>query len=207
MSGECDDSRRHPGGAVVASAAMERESAPARNRPRRSCRVHAPGGSDAPGGARCRCRRDRVVCAVQRTVTSAGGRRTAGTGVRSRRRSGRSVDPQPLAESSSSPGPALARWEVDGVEHIGRVGLEARGRAGETVRIWVDETGDYMPVPRTGIENALAALGAALAILVLGTVACALTLFGVHVEMNRQRLSRWDRKWQEAGRLPGWPIG
>ncbi|MCD2140301.1 Rv1733c family protein [Rhodococcus pyridinivorans] len=115
--------------------------------------------------------------------------------------------PNPLAESSSSPGPALARWEVDGVEHIGRVGLEARGRAGETVRIWVDETGDYMPVPRTGIENALAALGAALAILVLGTVTCALTLFGVHVEMNRQRLSRWDRKWQEAGRLPGWPIG
>ncbi|MFV9427684.1 MULTISPECIES: hypothetical protein [Rhodococcus] len=58
----------------------------------------------------------------------------------------------------------------------------------------VDETGNYMPVPRTGTENAVTALGAALVILVLGTVACSLTLFGVHVVMNRQRLSRWDRK-------------
>ncbi|MGX7726203.1 Rv1733c family protein [Rhodococcus sp. 5G237] len=114
--------------------------------------------------------------------------------------------PDPLAESSPHFDSVLARWEYDGVEYIGRVGLEGRGRTGETVRIWVDETGDYMPVPRTGTENAVAALGAALVILVLGTVACALTLFGVHVEMNRQRLSRWDRKWQEAGRLPGWPI-
>ncbi|WP_349536385.1 Rv1733c family protein [Rhodococcus rhodochrous] len=114
--------------------------------------------------------------------------------------------PNPLAESASSPGPALARWEVDGVEHIGRVGPEARGHTGETVRIWVDATGDYMPVPRSGTENALAALGAALAIVVLGTVTCALTLFGIHVVMNRQRFSRWDRKWQETGRLPGWPI-
>jgi len=114
--------------------------------------------------------------------------------------------PNPLAESASSPGPALARWEVDGVEHIGRVGLETRGHTGETVRIWVDATGNYMPVPRSGTENALAALGAALAIVVLGTVTCALTLFGIHVVMNRQRFSRWDRKWQETGRLPGWPI-
>jgi len=115
--------------------------------------------------------------------------------------------PDPSAESSPHFDSVLAQWEYDGVEYISRVSLEGRGRTGETVRMGVDETGNYMPVPRTGTENAVTALGAALVILVLGTVACSLTLFGVHVVMNRQRLSRWDRKWQEAGRLPGWPIG
>ncbi|WP_245207935.1 hypothetical protein [Rhodococcus gordoniae] len=75
------------------------------------------------------------------------------------------------------------------------------------MRIRVDEKGDYMPAPRTGTENAIAALGAALAFLILETVGCVLTLLGIHGVVNRHRISQWHREWQDTRRLPGWPIG
>ncbi|UTT46810.1 Rv1733c family protein [Rhodococcus gordoniae] len=113
----------------------------------------------------------------------------------------------PMAEYSSRLEPVLARWEVEGVEHTGLVGLDSRGETGETVRIRVDEKGDYIPASRTGTENAIAALGAALAFLILETVGYVLTLLGIHGVVNRHRISQWHREWQDTRRLPGWPIG
>jgi len=113
----------------------------------------------------------------------------------------------PLSENASRIGPMIARWDVEGTEHTGLVDLGTRVEAGETVRIWVDEAGDYMSAPRTGSENAIAALGTALAVLILGVVGCTLTLLGLHGVMNRHRMARWQQEWQQARRLPGWPIG
>ena len=113
----------------------------------------------------------------------------------------------PVSETSTGLAPVLARWEAAGTEHTGRVRLETRAEAGETVLIWVDEDGKYRPAPRTGTENAIAALGTALAFLVLGTAGCALVLFGLHWVMNRHRIVRWQQEWQQVRRSPGWHIG
>ena len=112
-----------------------------------------------------------------------------------------------VPESSSVPEPVRARWEVDGIEHTGQVGLETRARVGETVRIWVDEAGNYIPAPQTGTENAIAAFGTASAFLALGAMGCVVTVLGVHGVMNRHRMARWQQEWQQVRRIPGWPLG
>ncbi|MFC9557786.1 hypothetical protein ACFTWF_44060 [Rhodococcus sp. NPDC056960] len=100
-----------------------------------------------------------------------------------------------------------ARWVVDGAEHTGLIDTGVGARAGQTVMVWVNDQGNYMDAPNTGTENALDAVGAALAFLVLGTGGGGLLLIGFHCLMAKRRAAGWAREWRSIGRSPGASAG
>ncbi|MCZ4586043.1 hypothetical protein [Rhodococcus opacus] len=79
-------------------------------------------------------------------------------------------------------------------------------RAGQTVTVWVDEGGNYIQAPPTGTDNAIGAISAALAFLMLGTVGCGLLLLGIHWLLATSHRSQWQREWQSPGHIPRWPV-
>ena len=77
---------------------------------------------------------------------------------------------------------------VDGADRTSIVDTGIGARAGQTVTVWVDENGNYMQAPNTSTDNAIRAIGAALAVLALGTVGCGLLLIGTSNLVPRSEL-------------------
>ncbi|WP_430336034.1 Rv1733c family protein [Rhodococcus sp. ACT016] len=118
--------------------------------------------------------------------------------------------PQPLVSTAASAANrvehAHARWSVNGVTHTGLVTADSGAKAGQTVPIWIDPVGDNVRAPRSGLDNALAAVGAAVGVWAAGSTGCVLVVLGLHWQANRHRLRQWQREWDGLDRRTGWSL-
>jgi len=96
-----------------------------------------------------------------------------------------------------------ARWTApNGTARTGDVAAPESAQAGRTVRIWVDESGAQTGPPlRAQQATGQAALAAALAPFVLGTVLLCTVSVAVYI-LDRRRLASWAADWRSAG--PRW---
>ncbi|MFZ2172980.1 MAG: hypothetical protein WAW17_02885 [Rhodococcus sp. (in: high G+C Gram-positive bacteria)] len=120
-------------------------------------------------------------------------------------------DAQPAPGDNAARSPdgkdrAAARWTVDGTEHSGDVQAESGMKAGATVIVWVDPNGDLADAPRTGVENAVLAVGAAVSAWASASALCLGLLLLARWLAGRHRLAQWDREWEQIGKKPGWPV-
>jgi hypothetical protein len=90
-----------------------------------------------------------------------------------------------------------ARWTApDGTVHVGEVPAASGARAGSTVRIWIDSSGNVTTEPLTGAQMLDRTLAAVLfAPIVLGIVLLSLAAI-VRRMFERLRLSRWEAAWE-----------
>lgn len=85
-----------------------------------------------------------------------------------------------------------ARWSAAGVDHSGTVPAPSTAKTGDSIDIWVDQSGEHVGAPPSGSRAAVDGATTAVAIW-LGISAAAATLFAVtRAACNRIRLARWD---------------
>jgi hypothetical protein len=96
-----------------------------------------------------------------------------------------------------------ARWTApDGTARSGDVPAAASARAGSTVRIWVNRSGDQTGPPlRDEQTTGQAAMASMLAPFVLGTVLISAVSLAVYI-LDRRRLASWAAEWRTTG--PRW---
>jgi hypothetical protein len=96
-----------------------------------------------------------------------------------------------------------ARWTApDGTGHRGDVAAPASARAGSTVRIWVNQSGDQTGPPlRDEQTTGQAALASVLAPFTLGAVLICAVSLAVYV-LDQRRLASWAAEWRTIG--PRW---
>ena len=85
-----------------------------------------------------------------------------------------------------------ARWTAGGAEHTGAVKAQSTPKTGDTIEIWVDNTGTQVPAPTTTTR---AAAEAAMGPLVLWicVAAIAATMFtATRAVCDRIRFTRWQ---------------
>ncbi|WP_333778266.1 Rv1733c family protein [Streptomyces sp. IBSBF 3136] len=96
------------------------------------------------------------------------------------------------------------RWTApDGTPRTGRAPVESGLRAGARVALWQDEQGRITAGrPTGGVEGAAQAglFGAAAALAVAAPACLAGAVARAH--LDRRRLARWDREWEQVG--PRW---
>jgi hypothetical protein len=99
--------------------------------------------------------------------------------------------------------PVPARWfGPRGQARSGEVSVPAGSRAGHTVQVWVDSSGQVTGPPLLGAELARRVVGAeVLAPLALGVVLVCLACV-VRWLLNRRRLRDWEADWASIG--PRW---
>ncbi|MFC0448842.1 hypothetical protein [Rhodococcus jostii] len=114
-----------------------------------------------------------------------------------------------LADTTPAPrskGPAPAQWTANGTTHTGQVQTDPEAKSGQTISVWIDQVGNLVDPPTTGTENALAAVGSALAVWTTISSFFLLMLFGIRWAGTRYRMTQWDREWRNLGKAPGWPV-
>lgn len=120
-------------------------------------------------------------------------------------------DPRPEVLNASTSAPetrdyAQARWTTDGAVHEAKILTNPGAKSGDTTNIWVDADGVLAAAPRTGTENAVLAIGAAVTVLAMSSAGSLLVYLGVHWAVSRNRMTLWDREWAQVGKSPGWPV-
>jgi hypothetical protein len=130
-------------------------------------------------------------------------------------RAERAWRPAPAVLLQAAPGPmmsdngdnywlewAKARWTYGGRTHTGEVPARSGSRAGSTVRVWLDRSGNVQPPPLTAaaarqrITVTVSFTLASLALLLVG-----LALLGRNL-LDRRRLRDWEADWLSTG--PQW---
>lgn len=99
--------------------------------------------------------------------------------------------------------PVLARWRLaDGSARQGEVYVHYDAKAGATVTIWVDETGNASEPPMTPEGAAIDAIVLALLLWSGVTGAMALLYLATRFVHKRIRLHQWAREWEQIS--PDW---
>src|SRR4051812_1930322 len=98
--------------------------------------------------------------------------------------------PQQILRTGTTTVPA--RWTAAGAEHTGAVSAQSTAKAGDTLEIWVDDTGAQVPAPaptsRAAVEAAMGAV-----VLWICAAAIAATLFTLtRAVCDRIRFTRWQ---------------
>ncbi|RZL82437.1 MAG: hypothetical protein EOP32_11420 [Rhodococcus sp. (in: high G+C Gram-positive bacteria)] len=102
---------------------------------------------------------------------------------------------------------ATAQWTApDGTLQSTDVETRPGAHRGDTVSVWIDPNGHVVDEPRSGLENAAIAVGAALSVWATAAVGSFLLLSGIRWVNTRSRMRQWDREWNDVGRTPGWPV-
>jgi hypothetical protein len=109
-----------------------------------------------------------------------------------------SHDGSPPARSA----PAIARWSGrDATVHTGTVYADEGTRAGQTIRIWIDDRGFLAGPPGRRSPSSDAAMAA-----VLTMAGIAAGLAGIRRiigwQLDRRRMRAWQLEWMSVG--PGW---
>ncbi len=98
--------------------------------------------------------------------------------------------------------PTLARWTVDGREHVGDVPAAAGSSAGSAVTVLVNRAGQVqLPPPTAGQVRGRVISATAIA---LGAIAVVLAAAAwlARLVLNRRRLAGWETAWLAVG--PRW---
>ncbi len=95
-----------------------------------------------------------------------------------------------------------ARWSVDRHQYQGRVPVGPGLAKGAHVQIWVDASGRVAPDPPDRSRSTLDGAGVGIGVGVGVTLAAGLAWWTVLALLNRRRLARWEREWQQVG--PRW---
>ncbi|QTJ71203.1 hypothetical protein HYG77_37890 (plasmid) [Rhodococcus sp. ZPP] len=101
---------------------------------------------------------------------------------------------------------ARARWSLQTIAHTGEVPAPPDARAGETVNVWLNSSGEPVAAPATNTETAAAAVSTAVVIWAAGASGAAVLLCGVHAATTRHRMTQWDAEWNELDKPPGWHV-
>ena len=85
-----------------------------------------------------------------------------------------------------------ARWSAGGAEHTGAVKAPSTTNTGDSIEIWVDDTGAQVPAPTPTTRAAVEAVTGA-GVIWVSVAAAAATLFAVtRTVCDRIRFSRWQ---------------
>ncbi len=108
----------------------------------------------------------------------------------------------PLFQASLEP-LVLARWRApDGTSRTGEVYVPGGARAGRTVQVWTNGSGQLTPSPlQPGDVVEGTAVAASLATIAVGAVLALLGLLA-RWAIDRRRLAAWDARWAATG--PQW---
>ena len=96
-----------------------------------------------------------------------------------------------------------ARWTApDGTPRTGEIYAPVGAKAGSTVTVWADRSGQLTPIPlQPGDVGEEIALAASLATVAVAAVLAAIGLSARWV-LDRRRLAAWDARWKATG--PQW---
>ncbi|MBO0821569.1 MAG: hypothetical protein J2P26_12055, partial [Nocardiopsaceae bacterium] len=98
---------------------------------------------------------------------------------------------------------AQVRWTArDGQVRTGEELVPAGARAGMTVRVWLDGTGQLSEAPLTDTQVADQAYLTGMAVVLLFAVATAAAGILSHRALDRRRMAAWEAEWRGAG--PRW---
>jgi hypothetical protein len=90
---------------------------------------------------------------------------------------------------------ARARWFAAGAEHTGEVNARKTMKSGDSIEIWVDQSGSQVGPPiRSAADEAVAV---AFAIWFGAAVAAAALLVGTRTVLNRARHARWQHDFDD----------
>lgn len=95
-----------------------------------------------------------------------------------------------------------ARWTYAGRQHHGRITAAEGSPAGSTMRIWVNLSGNHIQPPQTMSGTRLRAWLAGAVAFVAAVAVLGAVLWLVEWRLNRARMRRWDREWQQLD--PKW---
>jgi hypothetical protein len=102
---------------------------------------------------------------------------------------------------------ATVQWTApDGTARSTDVKTNVGTKRGDTVSVWVDPSGNVVEPPRSGLENGVIAVSAALAVWAIAAAVSFLIFCAVRWMDTRSRMHQWDREWKDVGRTPGWPV-
>lgn len=91
---------------------------------------------------------------------------------------------------------ATIEWEArPGVQHDDQVRVSASTKKGDTVDIWVDNAGNRVAAPNSGLANAVLGVAAAVGFWGAGVVAALGTSATVSYTGRRAKLRQWERDW------------
>lgn len=102
-------------------------------------------------------------------------------------------DSEPAVSPTPSAATVHARWQFDGIDHADAIVMDGTLKAGEPLKIWVDDTGNRVDRPRPMAVADIDAVTIALAVWVIAALvaAVAVAATGVHVSLVRD--AQWDR--------------
>jgi hypothetical protein len=98
------------------------------------------------------------------------------------------VSPKPTATTLH------ARWQFNGVDHADAIVWDHAVKAGELLRIWVDDSGSRVDPPTPIAAADMDAVAAAVAEWSIAAFAAGLVVFAVRAHVARMRDIQWDQE-------------
>ncbi len=102
-------------------------------------------------------------------------------------------DSEPAVSPAPSAATVHARWQFDGIDHADAIVIDGPLKAGEPLKIWVDDIGNRVDRPTPMAVADIDAVTIAVAVWVIAALvaAVAVAATGVHVSLVRD--AQWDR--------------
>ncbi len=101
-------------------------------------------------------------------------------------------DSKPEASPSTTASTVHARWQVNGIDHIGVLGWDYSVKAGQPLEIWVDADGNRVNRPTPVERAAIDALSAAVVGWLIVVLAAAQVVSAVRAHATRMRDAQWE---------------
>ncbi len=99
-------------------------------------------------------------------------------------------DSQPTVSPETTPFTVQARWKANGVDHSDLLGWNRAVKAGDALKIWVDDHGDPVTAPRPVERAVIDAVSAALIGWLITILAVAEVVGAVRAHLRHEQ---WDR--------------
>ncbi|MFC3961568.1 Rv1733c family protein [Nocardia jiangsuensis] len=92
---------------------------------------------------------------------------------------------------------AQVRWQDERGEHEATARVPRTAGRGDTVLLWVDQRGAFVPSPRAPEAAAIGGIGAAVLVLLAVAAASAGVVGAVRWTLDRKRIAGWEAEWRE----------
>jgi hypothetical protein len=102
-------------------------------------------------------------------------------------------DSEPAVPPETTAFTVQARWRLNGIDHADLLGWNNSVKAGEPLRIWIDDNGQRVEQPSPVERAAVDALSAAVIGWLIVVVAAAQVVVLVRAHATRMRNAQWER--------------